>query len=178
MAAAGLTITYERASVVDFTMPFLNLGITIIYKKPVKSVPGLFSFLHPLQKAVWIYMIAAYLCVSLMLFVIARWVLFVRASCMFKLQECLNCIVYVLLSPQWVTPEQIYFIVHSYHMYMEFGCKKGLSGQIECAHLSFLLVMHTRWTSPCCQIINIEKHFAFNKIVQEKCFIEKSNCMP
>ncbi|XP_052810419.1 glutamate receptor ionotropic, kainate 2-like isoform X2 [Mya arenaria] len=72
LAAAGLTITYERAKVVDFTMPFLNLGITIIYKKPVKTPPDLFSFLLPLSIDVWIYMIAAYLCVSFMLFVIAR----------------------------------------------------------------------------------------------------------
>lgn len=74
LAAAGLTITYERARVVDFSMPFLNLGITIIYKKPVKTPPELFSFLRPLSLDVWIYMIAAYLCVSLMLFVIARYV--------------------------------------------------------------------------------------------------------
>ncbi|XP_052237251.1 glutamate receptor ionotropic, kainate 2-like isoform X4 [Dreissena polymorpha] len=72
LAAAGLTITYDRARVVDFTMPFLNLGITIIYKKPEKKPPALFSFLSPLSIDVWIYMIAAYLCVSFMLFVIAR----------------------------------------------------------------------------------------------------------
>ncbi|XP_053396125.1 glutamate receptor ionotropic, kainate 2-like isoform X3 [Mercenaria mercenaria] len=72
IAAAGLTITYARAKVVDFTMPFLNLGITIIYRKPMKSPPDLFSFLLPLSPDVWIYMIAAYLCVSFMLFVIAR----------------------------------------------------------------------------------------------------------
>jgi ionotropic kainate glutamate receptor 2 len=72
IAAAGLTITYARAKVVDFTMPFLSLGITIIYRKPLKSPPDLFSFLKPLSADVWIYMIAAYLCVSFMLFVIAR----------------------------------------------------------------------------------------------------------
>ncbi|KAL4233054.1 hypothetical protein ACF0H5_007740 [Mactra antiquata] len=72
MAAAGMTITYEREEVVDFTKPFLNLGITILYKKPVKAPPELFSFLDPLSINVWIYMLAAYLCVSFMLFVIAR----------------------------------------------------------------------------------------------------------
>ena len=72
LAAAGMTITYKREEVVDFTKPFLNLGITIIYKKPVKTPPELFSFLNPLSIDVWIYMLAAYLCVSFMLFVIAR----------------------------------------------------------------------------------------------------------
>ncbi|KAH3889063.1 glutamate receptor ionotropic, kainate 2-like isoform X2 [Dreissena polymorpha] len=72
IAAAGYTITYEREKVVDFTKPFLNLGITIVYKKPTKAPPELFSFLSPLSINVWIYMMAAYLCVSFMLFVIAR----------------------------------------------------------------------------------------------------------
>ncbi|XP_053396130.1 glutamate receptor ionotropic, kainate 2-like [Mercenaria mercenaria] len=72
IAAAGLSITYARAKVVDFSMPFLNLGITIIYRKPVNTPPDLFSFLLPLSPDVWIYMIAAYLCVSFMLFLIAR----------------------------------------------------------------------------------------------------------
>lgn len=72
LAAAGMTITYEREKVVDFTKPFLNLGITIVYKRPVKTPPELFSFLSPLSIHVWIYMLAAYLCVSFMLFVIAR----------------------------------------------------------------------------------------------------------
>ncbi|XP_053398088.1 glutamate receptor ionotropic, kainate 2-like [Mercenaria mercenaria] len=72
MAAAGMTITYEREKVVDFTKPFLNLGITVVYKKPTKAPPELFSFSSPLSIHVWIYMVAAYLCVSFMLFVIAR----------------------------------------------------------------------------------------------------------
>ncbi|XP_052810223.1 glutamate receptor ionotropic, kainate 2-like isoform X2 [Mya arenaria] len=72
LAAAGMTITYEREKVLDFTKPFLNLGITIVYKKPTKAPPELFSFLSPLSIDVWIYMLAAYLCVSFMLFVIAR----------------------------------------------------------------------------------------------------------
>lgn len=72
LAAASMSITYEREKVVDFTKPFLNLGITIIYKKPVRAPPDLFSFLSPLSIQVWIYMMAAYVCVSFMLFVIAR----------------------------------------------------------------------------------------------------------
>ncbi|XP_060574773.1 glutamate receptor ionotropic, kainate 2-like isoform X2 [Ruditapes philippinarum] len=72
MAAAGMTITYEREKILDFTKPFLNLGITVVYKKPTKAPPELFSFSSPLSIDVWIYMVAAYLCVSFMLFVIAR----------------------------------------------------------------------------------------------------------
>ncbi|XP_023339114.1 glutamate receptor ionotropic, kainate 2 [Eurytemora carolleeae] len=72
LAIADLTITYEREQAVDFSMPFMNLGISILYKKPQKQPPELFSFMQPLSVDVWIYMIFAYLGVSLLLFILAR----------------------------------------------------------------------------------------------------------
>ncbi|CAF0769478.1 unnamed protein product [Brachionus calyciflorus] len=72
LAVAGLTITYQREQVIDFTKPFLNLGISILYKRPQKGTPNLFSFLSPLSIEIWLYMLAAYLIVSFMLFVLAR----------------------------------------------------------------------------------------------------------
>ncbi len=38
LVVADITITYEREQGVDFTMPFMNLGVTILYKKPNKKV--------------------------------------------------------------------------------------------------------------------------------------------
>ncbi|XP_076391786.1 kainate-type ionotropic glutamate receptor subunit 1D isoform X3 [Megachile rotundata] len=72
LAIADLTITYDREQAVDFTMPFMNLGISILYRKPIKQPPNLFSFLSPLSLDVWIYMVTAYLGVSLLLFILAR----------------------------------------------------------------------------------------------------------
>ncbi|XP_035213366.1 glutamate receptor ionotropic, kainate 2-like [Stegodyphus dumicola] len=72
MAVADLTITYVREEAVDFTMPFMNLGISILFKKPTKKVPKLFSFLSPLSVEVWLYMATAFLGVSLFLFIVAR----------------------------------------------------------------------------------------------------------
>ncbi len=69
---ASLTISYVREQVIDFTKPFMNLGISIIFKRPEKTNPSLFSFLSPLSFEIWIYMLAAYLIVSFMLFVLAR----------------------------------------------------------------------------------------------------------
>ena len=74
LAIADLTITYEREQAVDFSMPFMNLGISILYKKPQKQPPELFSFMQPLSVDVWIYMIFAYLGVSVLLFILARYV--------------------------------------------------------------------------------------------------------
>ncbi|ROT63284.1 putative glutamate receptor ionotropic, kainate 2 [Penaeus vannamei] len=72
LAIGDLTITYEREHAVDFTMPWMNLGISILYRKPTKKPPNLFSFLSPLSLDVWLYMATAYLGVSLLLFVLAR----------------------------------------------------------------------------------------------------------
>lgn len=95
LAIGDLTITYEREQAVDFTMPFMNLGISVLYRKPVKQPPNLFSFLSPLSLDVWyvdncvnklkinsinlsidlilrIYMATAYLGVSVLLFILAR----------------------------------------------------------------------------------------------------------
>ncbi|KAL1455588.1 hypothetical protein WDU94_009672, partial [Cyamophila willieti] len=72
LAICDLTITSERRNAVDFTMPFMTLGISILYRKPPKETPDLFSFLEPLSFDVWVYMATAYLGVSLLLFFLAR----------------------------------------------------------------------------------------------------------
>lgn len=72
LAIADLTITFEREQAVDFTTPFMNLGVSILYRKPVKQPPNLFSFLSPLSLDVWIYMATAYLGVSVLLFILAK----------------------------------------------------------------------------------------------------------
>ncbi|CAH1400969.1 unnamed protein product [Nezara viridula] len=72
LAICDLTITYERRSAVDFTMPFMNLGVSILYSKPTKQPPDLFSFLLPFSIDVWTYMATAYLGVSLLLYFLAR----------------------------------------------------------------------------------------------------------
>ncbi|ESO92173.1 hypothetical protein LOTGIDRAFT_121144, partial [Lottia gigantea] len=72
LAVAPLTISYVREQVIDFTKPFLNLGITILFKIPKSEKPGLFSFLNPLAIEIWLYVIGAYLLVSFTIFVLAR----------------------------------------------------------------------------------------------------------
>ncbi len=38
MAIAPLTITVAREKVIDFSKPFMNIGISIMIKKPIKEV--------------------------------------------------------------------------------------------------------------------------------------------
>ena len=100
MAIADLSITYEREKAVDFSNPFMTLGISILYRsllvqinptynmqkssfypivacmvcrKPKKQRPELFSFMHPLSLDVWIYIVVAYFIVSFLLFILARY---------------------------------------------------------------------------------------------------------
>ncbi|XP_057375759.1 glutamate receptor 1-like isoform X2 [Daphnia carinata] len=72
LAVAALTINSGRERVVDFSKPFMDLGISIMIKKPVKKFPGVFSFMDPLSKEVWMCMTFAYLGVSIVLFVVSR----------------------------------------------------------------------------------------------------------
>ncbi|CAG03492.1 unnamed protein product, partial [Tetraodon nigroviridis] len=72
LAVAPLTITYMREKVIDFTKPFMNTGISILYRKPNATKNGFFSFLNPMTPDIWVYILLAYLGVSCVLFVIAR----------------------------------------------------------------------------------------------------------
>ncbi|XP_071445925.1 glutamate receptor 1-like isoform X3 [Hetaerina americana] len=72
IAIASMTITSERERVIDFSKPFMSLGISIMIKKPVKQKPGVFSFLNPLSKEIWVCVIFSYVGVSIVLFTVSR----------------------------------------------------------------------------------------------------------
>jgi glutamate receptor, ionotropic, invertebrate len=90
LAITDLTITAEREAAVDFTMvssfenhlehfelifffqPFMTLGISILFEKPKKEDPSLFSFLQPFSTGVWGCLFACFFMVTLSLFVMGR----------------------------------------------------------------------------------------------------------
>nr|XP_057902812.1 glutamate receptor ionotropic, kainate 5-like isoform X2 [Doryrhamphus excisus] len=72
LAVAGFTITSEREKVIDFSKPFMTLGISILYRVHLGRKPGYFSFLDPFSPAVWLFILFAYLAVSCILFLAAR----------------------------------------------------------------------------------------------------------
>ena len=53
-------------------MPFMNTGISILFKKPTTKVTTLFSFLSPFSMEVWIYVMGAHIGVSITLFLVGR----------------------------------------------------------------------------------------------------------
>ncbi|XP_063986137.1 glutamate receptor ionotropic, kainate 2-like isoform X2 [Diachasmimorpha longicaudata] len=72
LAICDLTITKARESAVDFTMPFMDLGISILFTKSEIKQPGLWSFLLPFSADVYIYLATAWVSVSLVFFLQAR----------------------------------------------------------------------------------------------------------
>ncbi|XP_018361371.1 PREDICTED: glutamate receptor ionotropic, kainate 5-like, partial [Trachymyrmex cornetzi] len=72
LAISDLTITSFRKSVVDFSLPFMTWGYSIVFSKPEKKTPPFFPFLLPLSTEVWLYIVTAYLVVSITLFILAR----------------------------------------------------------------------------------------------------------
>jgi hypothetical protein len=72
LSIATLTINGAREKAVDFSKPFIDLGISIMIRKPEKQKPGVFSFMDPLSKEIWICVIISYLLVSGILFFVSR----------------------------------------------------------------------------------------------------------
>ena len=66
------SINYEREQVVDFSMPFLDLGISILYVAAPEKTIDYFSFLAPLSTGVWLLMLAGGLTVSVAINIASR----------------------------------------------------------------------------------------------------------
>ncbi|UJR28098.1 hypothetical protein I4U23_009353 [Adineta vaga] len=68
MAIAPLTISQKRMEVVDFSKPFMNLGISVMIRKPDAQKPGVFSFMNPVSMEIWLCFSLSYFAVSVVLF--------------------------------------------------------------------------------------------------------------
>ena len=69
---APLTITSAREKVVDFTKPYMEVGLSVMYVKPKKEKNDVFSFMKPLSTEIWMCIAFAYLGVSVVLFLVSR----------------------------------------------------------------------------------------------------------
>lgn len=72
LAIAPLTITSAREKVIQFSKPFLSLGISILFKKPERKSEGSFSFMNPLSKDIWLFILLSYILVSVVLYLVSR----------------------------------------------------------------------------------------------------------
>ncbi|XP_032289066.1 glutamate receptor ionotropic, kainate 2 isoform X2 [Drosophila virilis] len=72
LAVASMTINYARESVIDFTKPFMNLGIGILFKISDRAQTKFFSFMNPLAIEIWFYIAFGYILVSFCIWIVAR----------------------------------------------------------------------------------------------------------
>ena len=72
LVVADFSMTEERANIIDFSIPFLTGGLTIVMKKPSKSDPAPFSFMSPFSVPIWVLILSAYVTVSCILAVVTR----------------------------------------------------------------------------------------------------------
>ncbi|CAD6992159.1 unnamed protein product [Ceratitis capitata] len=72
LAISDLTITSEREEIIDFSIPFMNLGIAILYVAPKKKNTDIYSFMDPFSGEVWVYLGLVYIGVSFCFFILGR----------------------------------------------------------------------------------------------------------
>lgn len=72
MGVGDITITYERRTAVDFTLPFMTLGISILYAKPEKQAKTIFSFMEPFSNLVWLCIAVSVFVLVILLFILSR----------------------------------------------------------------------------------------------------------
>ncbi|XP_049872669.1 glutamate receptor ionotropic, kainate 3-like [Pectinophora gossypiella] len=71
-AICDLTITAERQKGMDFSTPFMTLGIGILYKEPSKQPPEMFSFMAVFAKDVWYYMMFVQMGIAVIMIFVGR----------------------------------------------------------------------------------------------------------
>ncbi|CAL2032733.1 unnamed protein product [Caenorhabditis brenneri] len=74
LSLSAVTITYSRAEVVDFTLPFMHLGISILLARTSEETDkgSLWTFLEPLSLTVWISLLISYCIVSYSMHILAK----------------------------------------------------------------------------------------------------------
>lgn len=72
IAIVDLTITRKREKVVDFTLPFMTTGVSILFTKPMKAESSLFGFLSPFTINVWFGLLITTAIASVVLFICGR----------------------------------------------------------------------------------------------------------
>ncbi|KAL1440474.1 hypothetical protein MTO96_009407 [Rhipicephalus appendiculatus] len=91
LAVGDITITSSREEAVDFTLPFMTLGVSILFRKNQEE-HSLFFFLSPLSVDVWLCVAAAHVVISLLLCCVTRVQSFRWRGCRdSKTRYCCEC---------------------------------------------------------------------------------------
>ncbi|XP_047990259.1 glutamate receptor ionotropic, kainate 3-like [Leguminivora glycinivorella] len=66
------TITSKRLQAIDFLIPFMSLGIAILYREPSKQPPAMFSFMEVFAPEVWYYMVLIQILLGVIMILVGR----------------------------------------------------------------------------------------------------------
>ncbi|CAG9860598.1 unnamed protein product [Phyllotreta striolata] len=72
LAICDFTITSDREGAVDFTVPFMSLGISILFREPESAPPSFFSFADPFALDSWMLLGVSFVTVSLCFYFTGR----------------------------------------------------------------------------------------------------------
>ncbi|CCD67907.1 Glutamate receptor ionotropic, kainate 2 [Caenorhabditis elegans] len=146
MAVAPITVTATRLEVIDFTDPFLQLGISMLMRQPnPKSSSSLTRFLWPLSASVWTFSAIATVITALLVTVAA--VLSPKESTAeFKIQNSVWYLVCILLRAG-----------------SGYNCQAGATRLISAVWWSFTLVLIAQYTANFAALLTVDrKSMPFN----------------
>ncbi|KAL1501833.1 hypothetical protein ABEB36_007086 [Hypothenemus hampei] len=73
LGICDFTITQQRSEQIDFSLPFMSLGISILHKEiEQEEIDNMYGFMRPFYWTVWVYIITLYLTLSIIILIIAR----------------------------------------------------------------------------------------------------------
>ncbi|XP_068233552.1 glutamate receptor 1-like [Palaemon carinicauda] len=150
IAIAPLTITSSRERVIDFTKPFMTLGISIMIKKPMKQKPGIFSFMSPLSEEIWMCVVCAYVGVSIVLFLVSRF-----SPYEWKMKESFNksC-----LTNDFSMCNSLWFTLAAFMQQGVNLCPRSISGRIVgSVWWFFTLILVSSYTANLAAFLTVER---------------------
>jgi len=69
---SDLTVTKNRLKVVDSSEFFMELGLSILYKRPTQNSTNMLSFLLPFSWELWLGIFIAYITISALLSILSK----------------------------------------------------------------------------------------------------------
>ena len=72
MVAADLSVTEERNMNMEFSLPFMRYGLTVLMQKVPKQAVNIFAMTQPFSSSTWLLVILSYILMSLLLLLTSR----------------------------------------------------------------------------------------------------------
>ena len=154
IAISPLTINAHREQVVDFTVPFMPAGISIMMKRSNMRSMSLFSFLSPLSSEIWTSLMFAYLGVSIVLFLVSRF-----SPCEWRIEETMMG---TRVKNPFSIGNSLFFALGTFmHQYTALAPRSIAGRLVGGAWWFFSLIIIAAYTSNMAAFLTIERMVSF-----------------